>query len=160
MGDQITAKYPSISKGWLLTGEGEMFIDTPPATGIPFYGIDAVDIVQIPQAGRPQPNFQISIPPLQDCHLAALVTGVAMQPDIPAGAMVVLQQVDVKRVIPGEAYVIISEDFKGLRIIRRTENPTELLLIARNSELYDPINIEQQHITHIYRVRAIINVKN
>lgn len=39
----ITTKYPTVSKGWLLTGEGDMFIESQPATvpeggGVPYYG--------------------------------------------------------------------------------------------------------------------------
>ena len=40
----ITTKYPSVSKAWLLTGEGEMFVEQVAASasqaGVPYYGMD------------------------------------------------------------------------------------------------------------------------
>lgn len=39
----ITTKYPSVSKAWLLTGEGEMFVEQVAASasqaGVPYYGM-------------------------------------------------------------------------------------------------------------------------
>lgn len=160
LADQITAKYTTLSKGWLLTGEGEMFIDTQPTSGIPFYGEDAVAVVQIPSGERPMPNYYIQIPPLNDCHLAALSTGVAMQPDVPAGAIVMLQRADKHTIIPGETYLVICEHFKGMRVIRCTENPNELLLVPSNTEAYDPMTITRESIIMLYRMRGVISTKN
>ena len=50
LAELIAAKYPSVSKGWLLTGEGTMFIDETlsqreSGRGIPYYGMDALTAV-------------------------------------------------------------------------------------------------------------------
>ena len=52
----ITTKYPSVSKAWLLTGEGEMFVEQVAASasqaGVPYYGMDilaAVDETVLPR---------------------------------------------------------------------------------------------------------------
>ena len=63
---------------------------------------------------------------------------------------------DVKAVIPGESYLIISAAFKGFRIIRRSEQADELLLLPRNAEEYDPISIKQSSIEKLFIVRGII----
>lgn len=128
LAELITAKYPSVSKGWLLTGEGEMLIGNKAVTGsgsgIPYYGMDATVAVE---QQLPPPLFYINVPIFNDCDLSAMALGTAMQPDIPAGSIVLLKKWDVKAVVPGESYLIISAAFKGFRIIRRSEQADELL---------------------------------
>ena len=135
LAELITAKYPSVSKGWLLTGEGEMLIGNKAVTGsgsgIPYYGMDATVAVE---QQLPPPLFYINVPIFNDCDLSAMALGTAMQPDIPAGSIVLLKKWDVKAVVPGESYLIISAAFKGFRIIRRSEQADELLLLPRNAE--------------------------
>lgn len=86
LAELITAKYPSVSKGWLLTGEGEMLIGNKAVTGsgsgIPYYGMDATVAVE---QQLPPPLFYINVPIFNDCDLSAMALGTAMQPDIPAG---------------------------------------------------------------------------
>ena len=85
-----------------------------------------------------------------------MALGTAMQPDIPAGSIVLLKKWDVKAVVPGESYLIISAAFKGFRIIRRSEQADELLLLPRNAEEYDPISIKQSSSEKLCIVRGII----
>lgn len=157
LAELITAKYPSVSKGWLLTGEGEMLIGNKAVTGsgsgIPYYGMDATVAVE---QQLPPPLFYINVPIFNDCDLSAMALGTAMQPDIPAGSIVLLKKWDVKAVVPGESYLIISAAFKGFRIIRRSEQADELLLLPRNAEEYDPISIKQSSIEKLFIVRGII----
>ena len=157
LAELITAKYPSVSKGWLLTGEGEMLIGNKAVpgsgSGIPYYGMDATVAVE---QQLPPPLFYIHVPIFNDCDLSAMALGTAMQPDIPAGSIVLLKKWDVKAVVPGESYLIISAAFKGFRIIRRSEQADELLLLPRNAEEYDPISIKQSSIEKLFIVRGII----
>ena len=157
LAELITAKYPSVSKGWLLTGEGETLIGNKAVTGsgsgIPYYGMDATVAVE---QQLPPPLFYINVPIFNDCDLSAMALGTAMQPDIPAGSIVLLKKWDVKAVVPGESYLIISAAFKGFRIIRRSEQADELLLLPRNAEEYDPISIKQSSIEKLFIVRGII----
>lgn len=158
LAELITAKYPSVSKGWLLTGEGEMLIGNKTVagsgSGIPYYGMDAT--VAVEEQQLPSPLFYINVPIFNDCDLSAMALGTAMQPDIPAGSIVLLKKWDVKAVVPGESYLIISAAFKGFRIIRRSEQADELLLLPRNVEEYDPISIKQSSIEKLFIVRGII----
>ena len=46
LASMIVARYPQINKGWVLTGEGDMFTDdTIQRTSIPFYDVDAESYV-------------------------------------------------------------------------------------------------------------------
>lgn len=157
----ITSKYPNISKGWLLTGEGDMFIETRKAAfdeGVPYYGMDAVEIVQ--EAVLPDPRFHINVPFFSDCDLAAISLGSAMIPDIPSGATVLLKKWSVSAIVPGETYLIISPLFKGIRTIRASEDPDRLLLLPRNTREYDPITLEKNKIIKLLAIKGVIIKKN
>lgn len=119
LAELITAKYPSISKGWLLTGEGEMMIDqkrTSKNSGIPCYGMDAVEAVEMLERTNGeqllQPQFYIDFPPLKRCDLAALSLSDAMQPEVPAGSYVLLRRQNPDELLPGAMCLILSETFK------------------------------------------------
>ena len=141
----ITTKYPTVSKGWLLTGEGDMFIESQPATvpeggGVPYYGMDVLSAVESDL--RSEPRFRINVPLFNDCDLAALNIGTAMQTEIP------------------EAYLVVTQYFRGIRIIRFGEDPTDIQLLASNTKQYDPISIRSSEITKLFIVRGIIIKKS
>lgn len=157
LAELIAAKYPSVSKGWLMTGEGAMFIDQSARTkSIPYYGMDAAAVATTPKENRPAPMYQMNIPPLADSTFAALSFKEAMYPEIPAGATVVLKECDPGRVIPGEAYLIISDTFQGIRKVRLSSNPKEYKLIPANTDQFDPINIPRDEIKQLYLVTGVI----
>lgn len=129
LAELITAKYPSISKGWLLTGEGEQPL---------------------------QPQFYMDFPPLKRCDLAALSLSDAMQPEVPAGSYVLLRRQNPDELLPGAMCLIFSETFKGIRIVRQSPHDGELLLLPRNTEAYDPISIKREAIRKLFVVEGII----
>lgn len=163
LAELIATKYPSVSKGWLLTGEGSMFIDghssdSDSERGVPYYGLDALTAVC--SDSMPDPLFRINLPMFADGDLAALNIGTAMYPDIPAGAIVILKEWATRSVIPGEVYLIVTQYFKGIRIIRQERDSDRLVLIASNSEQYDPIVLSRDEIVKLYIVQGIIIKKN
>ena len=138
----ITTKYPSVSKAWLLTGEGEMFVEQVAASasqaGVPYYGMDILAVVD--ETVLPSPQFYISIPIFDNCDIAA--------------------QNNVESIVPGESYLVVTEQFKGIRTIRAGSNPSELLLLPANTQQYDPIVIGKSDIVKLFIVQGIIVKKN
>lgn len=137
----ITAKYPVISKGWLLTGEGEMMIDpqqTGTATGIPCYGMDAIEAVEMLERSDVEQQSP------------------AIQPEIPAGSYVLLRRQQPDELLPGSTCLVLSDTFKGIRIVRQSSQADELLLLPRNSDAYDPIHIKRDAIHKLFVVEGII----
>ena len=122
----ITTKYPSVSKAWLLTGEGEMFVEQVAASasqaGVPYYGMDILAAVD--ETVLPSPQFYISIPIFDNCDIAAQNIGTAMLPEIAPGAIVILKRWNVESIVPGESYLVVTEQFKGIRTIRAGSNPS------------------------------------
>lgn len=157
----ITTKYPMVSKGWLLTGEGEMLIEQQAPVsdeGVPYYGMDVLAAVE--QTPLPEPQSRINVPMFNDCDIAALNIGTAMHPDITAGSIVVLKKWSADAIVPGESYLVITSYFKGIRIIRCGGDPSALLLLPVNRDQYDPITVTKDEIKKLYIVKGIIIKKN
>ena len=103
-----------------------------------------------------QPQFYIHFPPLKHCDLATLSLSDAMQPEIPAGSYVLLRRQQSDELLPGSTCLILSDTFKGIRIVRQSSQADELLLLPRNSDAYDPIHIKRDAIHKLFVVEGII----
>ena len=125
---------------------------------MPYYGMDVLSAVESDL--RPEPRFRINVPLFNDCDIAALNIGTAMQPEIPAGAIVILKKWTVPAIIPGEAYLVVTQYFRGIRIIRFGEDPSDIQLLASNTKQYDPISIRSNEITKLFIVRGVIIKKS
>lgn len=94
-----------------------------------------------------------------NCDIAAR-TSVGMLPEIAPGAIVILKRWNVESIVPGESYLVVTEQFKGIRTIRAGSNPSELLLLPANTQQYDPIVIGKSDIVKLFIVQGIIVKKN
>ena len=116
--------------------------------------LERSDVEQQPPAIQPQ--FYIHFPPLKHCDLATLSLSDAMQPDIPAGSYVLLRRQQPDELLPGSTCLILSDAFKGIRVVRQSSLADELLLLPRNSDAYDPIHIKRDAIHKLFVVEGII----
>lgn len=154
----ISAKYPQISKGWVLTGEGNMFTnDSVHVCSIPYYDMDVMKIVRNPE--EYQTRKFISVPMLEDADFAAVYYGEGMPSNIPSGATVVLKRETSDTIIPGRAYVVVCDKITLLRYIRRDDDSSRLRLVAQDRNMYDDVCIDESQIKDLYVVRGVIITK-
>ena len=155
---RIVAKFPQIDKLWLLTGDGQMFVE-PQLRGvqIPYYKVDVEQGIANLRHLEPEGDFVV--PQVGACDLAMLYTGRAMGQSIPAGTVVFLKNIDRDEIIPGEEYVIISRKIVTLRIVRTAEGGKRLRLVAGDKKNYDDIILDVSDIKAVYKVKGklIIN---
>ena len=156
LADNITLKYPQISKAWILTGEGEMLPgnNTKDRYDIPFFRTDITSLFNDEQ--WPDASAFISLPMFNGCTLAAFSFSDAMAPEIPKGAVVILQECDIRKIAPGGLYFLKSANFTGIRNIRQAENEKMIRLVPKNKQDYDEIIIDRQDIAVLYNVRGIL----
>lgn len=156
---RIVERFPQISKLWLLTGEGDMFAsEALRGVEIPCYNRDVErDLLNI---GDLEPDWELVVPPVGDCDLAMTYTGRAMGDRIPAGTLLFLKAVERESIIPGEEYVIVSRKIVTLRMIRTTERPDQIRLVAVDSERYDDIMLNVNEISSLYKVKGKLILNN
>ena len=148
---RIVEKFPEISLGWLLSGEGSMFANTIEGK-IPFYDCDVCGQLLVSR-DKPEARCWLNIPLIEECDLAARSYDVAMNPDIIAGSIVFLKRTVPEAIIPGGIYVIVCENYVLLRKVRPIVMESGLMLTLEAAVAdYDTINIAAGDVVKLYRV--------
>lgn len=159
LAERIVNTYPEISKLWLLTGEGEMFVSSASrAPQIPFYDTDVEHAIR--QVDQLDTELRLAIPDIVSCDLAMRYMDHAMSPQTPAGCVVLLQKSDVNAIIPGKEYVIVGRKIVTLRIVRTAENAKQLRLVAADREQFDDMTVAKNEIEAVYAVRGKLIINN
>lgn len=136
LAEAVSAAYPEISKAWLLTGEGDMFVSgSQERVVIPCYESDLLYVAGL--ESLPQASYLISVPRAREASFAALNLNSAMSPLIPQGAMVVLRETVPSDVIPGNPYLVVGKRTIALRILRRGQGNDMFRLVAANGDFDD-----------------------
>ncbi len=163
----ITIKYCNISKSWLLTGEGSMYIDKIEESTesiikkkIPFYDSIIVDCNNEPDTIASPPLYYIEVPALANCDLAAVFVGESMKPEIPSGAIVTLKEINLTLILPGEMYMIVTDKYTTIKYIRTVNGNDSLLrLVPENKEAYDEMLLDKSMIRRLFLVKGVISTK-
>jgi len=168
LADQITIIYCNISKSWLLTGEGSMFINETeevqkeelPLNGIPFYGSKPLASILLNEnEEKSKPLHYIIVPELESCDLAITCVGNSMLPDISSGSILTLKEIDLKSLLSGEVYCIVTNNFSAVRIVRTLEDDTKVRLIPKNIKDFDETVLNKQDILRIFLVKGVITLR-
>ena len=138
---KIVTKFPEVSLAWLLTGEGQMFVDEKLCgVQIPFYQVDVES--HITRLDELAPDREMVIPQQTGCDLAMLDNEKAMRCSIPSGSIVFLKKLTPEEIIPGLEYVIVCQKIITLRIVRTTERDSERRMVAADRENFDDILVK------------------
>ena len=150
LAQRIIEKFPDISLGWLLSGEGEMFCNTNPTQAIPYYDQD-ISACRHLSSEQLRPTAMLSLPMIEACDCAFRSFDTSISSQIIAGSIVFLKKTDPQSIIPGRFYVVITSNFVILRKVRISECGTECILEA-SDEGQDSIKVKKQDILGLYRV--------
>ena len=149
---RVVEKFPEISLGWLLSGEGEMFGDV--ARGrIPYYEADLASCGVLRGQAQEASSY-ITMPFSEECSCALRSYDKAMSSEIVVGSIVFLQQKGVDAIIPGQLYVIVTRNFVILRRVRIKEldSSDRQLLLEPSEEGFDAMSVAQSEVEQIYKV--------
>lgn len=167
-----------VSKDWLINGTDVPFTknaeshqaitvtteDTPRVLthngiGAPVYDIDCTagfnELSEMFTDDRIIGYLQL--PQINPDNAIVRVTGDSMLPEIPNGAFI-----SIRRLSPGapifwgQTYLVILEDYRMVKVLRRHENPAKVILHSINPE-FDDMEIDRSMIKSIYIVDAVLN---
>lgn len=162
-----------VSRQWLMTGEDVPFGKSEPHTslnlsekietfrrrGVPLYDIDVT-------AGFGPLDRQLTVDRISgyidlpgltgsnECMVR--VSGNSMEPQIPNGSYIAIREVASDNILWGKTYVVVMEDFRMVKQIRRHPNPSIVILHSNNPE-YDDMEIRRDEIRRLYIVDSVIN---
>ena len=154
LAELIASKYPEINRVWILTGDGEMLASGGERNMIPFYETDALCLAR--QKDLPLPAGMITLPYVSSKAVAALIYGRSMDPQIPAGSIVVMEAVTVNDIVPGAPYAVVCDRLAVVRNLRMEPDGQFCRLVAANSD-FDEIVLDLSEIRNIFAIRAHIH---
>ena len=154
LAQRIVEKFPEISLGWLLSGEGKMLCDEHPSQNIPYYDHDVTSCIHL-NSELLQPTSMLSLPMIESCDCAFRSFDEEIGDHIMTGSIVFLKKIAPQAIIPGRFYVIITANFVILRTLNLTESTTDReYIIELTSDKQNDIRIKEHDILSVYRVVA------
>lgn len=156
-----------VSKNWLATGHGIPYpkvSDSDIAStvaGIPVYDIDVT-------AGSAELTRQftsehiigsMNLPGVNPGCAVVRVSGDSMEPEIGNGSYVAIRPIsDMSCIFWGQIYVIVLDDFRMVKHLRRHPDPGMVILRSTNPA-YDDMEIPLKKIRKLYVVETILNLR-
>ena len=147
---RIVEKFPEISLGWLITGEGEMLNRNEDLRSIPFYQEDISRGIE--RITNVEPYCHIGVPMLEECDFAIRSMDDAMKGEIMVGTILFLKKTDINSIIPGAIYVIVCANYVILRRVRFSASTPDVLRLEATNPDYDEMSIATDSVKEIYRV--------
>ncbi len=160
-----------VSKTWLLTGEGVPFPKTEvpklvvsnldsSEKGSPVYDIDVTagcaSREMLFADDRIVGNVDVPGVPL-DCKIVR-VSGDSMSPVINNGDYIAVREIrDMSVLYWGQIYVVLLEDYRMVKYLRRHSDPDKLILKSENPQ-YDDIELQRSQVRGLFFVTNIIHI--
>jgi phage repressor protein C with HTH and peptisase S24 domain len=165
-----------VSKDWLTEGNDVPFpretshelttvedngtrINVESAIGAPVYDIDVTAGCQ--ELSRMFTVDRIlghlNMPSINPEHPLVRVSGNSMAPEICNGSYVQIRPIsDLSPIFWGSTYVVVMEDYRMVKILRRHADRNKVILHSINPD-YDDMEIDRLDIKKLYLVEAIFN---
>lgn len=167
--NKILYTYPDINPVWLLTGEGEMIIDsnTQPQVfkvetgGIPLIPIDAM-AGYMSDNSRGVLDYECEryiVPMFRGAEFLISVKGSSMQPKYNSGDLVACKKVPIDTFfLWHKVYVIDTEQGVLIKRIEKSDMADHIVLSSDNPA-YPPVDIHRQKINSIAIVMGVIRLE-
>lgn len=156
--DMIIASFPSISKLWLLTGEGSMFAPVRPADAtMPLYDICIEDSIRC--VTSLVPTTYLAFPTKFECDFAMRYKGTVMGSVTPAGSIILLKKISVDKIISGNECVVVTKKNVFLRIVKvdvASGDEHRFMLVPAVADACDTVYVETHEIEVVYLVKGKI----
>lgn len=165
-----------VSRLWLTTGEDVPFgkneprrqisvgmhRESGPGRGVPVYDLDVTagfgPLEQ--QLTTDRISGYIDLPGVLNSANECMVrvSGDSMEPSIPNGSYIAIREVAADTIVWGKTYVVVMEEFRMVKTIRKHKNQKMVILHSQNAD-YDDIEIRRDEIIKLYIVDSVINYK-
>lgn len=166
---KIADVYPEINIDYILKGTGtltkEMLLLDAPAEyltkkKLPVFDLDVqAGYMSLFDDVSTTPSGEIHFLGSENCDFAVKVHGESMSGKISNGGIVAVKEITDLEVIPyGHIFLIITEDLRTIKYIRKsTQSEDYLLLIPHNQIDFDSFEVHRSKIKKLYIVKKIIN---
>lgn len=152
----LIEKYGNGVKDYIATESQEVLSE-----GLPFYDVDVtLGFDNLPNDQTAIPSYCMNIPAFKNCDCAVPCYGRSMVPEINDGAIIAIKEINKDSVLPGEAYLIITEEYRTVKYIRTIKgNSTKWRLVPENTDEYDEMLIDIDKVLKVFLVKGVITNK-
>lgn len=132
-----------------------------PNKGLPYFDVDVtLGVVDLFNDQTVVPSYYLNVPAFKDCDCAVPVYGRSMIPDINDGSVVAIKEISIDDVLPGEAYLIITDNYRTVKYLRSCKDDNnKIRLVPRNLDEYDETTIDKAKIRRVFLVKGVITNK-
>ena len=125
--ERIVAKYPEISKAWILTGQGSMFTnEAQQAAQIPFFDGDAAQVLAMYPDPELKPLHYLFVPPLCDCDLAVAADLTGSRRKKTEKNIFLVQKIKDCTLSAGSQYIAVKENSISLHKLPKRPKCTSI----------------------------------
>ena len=157
-----------LNAAWLLTGEGEMIKGSTETVvevaehGTPVYDIDATcgDLSRPIVFTDEHIIGHVNLPNVSQNSIIIRANGDSMEPHIHDGDWIAVREVANLNVLYyGQVYLIITNEYRLLKYLRRDEDDEQHYIILRSDNPnYDDIRLPKADIKHLFIVENILSL--
>ncbi|PWJ34098.1 XRE family transcriptional regulator [Sediminitomix flava] len=163
--EKLFVAYPDLNPNWLFIGKGKMFFSEEEdekkrinySNAIPHFDIEATagDTLVFEENAEMVKDF-FYLPNYSDCDFAVNVWGDSMFPRLKSGDIVLCKKLsDTGFIDYGEMYLVVTNEQRLLKYIRKAEDDTCFRLVSEN-EHYDDIEVQKDQVLGVYAVKGRI----
>lgn len=100
---------------------------------------------------------RLNMPGISSDHPIVRVSGDSMSPRIANNSYIQIREInDVNTIFWGSIYVVVLEDYRMVKQVRRHSDPSKVILHSLNPD-YDDMEISRSQIMSMYLVESIFN---
>ena len=174
----IANAYPQLNIDWVKTGNGEPTRQIPGDilqissnkfkdgvySGAPVYDVDATCGTDIRDIYFTDETIigSIDLPEINKSSRIIRANGDSMEPRIYDGNLIAIREImNLDDIFYGQIYLVILEEYRMIKYIRRCEQDEENYIILRSENPeYDDIKLHKSKIRKLFVVENILSIKN
>jgi len=165
--NNVLTEFPELNRDWLLYNEGEMEMNSAKEVvevvehGTPVYDVDAT----CGNGSRPivftdeHVIGHVNLPNVSPTAVIIRANGDSMEPHIHDGDWIAVREVANLNVLYyGQVYLVITNEYRLLKYLRRDEDEQHYVLLRSANENYDDIRLPKADIRHLFIVENILSL--
>ena len=158
LADRIIARYPDINPTWLLSGVGEMLVNTAEeSTIVPFYKHGVEQLLNYCNCNPQLPSYHL--PFNCDCDAVVRTRSRAMVAPGTAATDIFIKSITPAEIVQGNEYLVLLESGIYWRKIRNVkEEPGTWRLVSCNKEEFPDITVSIREIRRVWRIIARMTI--
>lgn len=166
--NNVLTEFPELNRDWLLYNEGEMESNpTKPIIevvehGTPVYDIDATcgDLSRPIVFTEEHIIGHVNLPNVSPNAVIIRANGDSMEPHINDGDWIAVREVNnYNELYYGQAYLVITEELRLLKYLRKDEDEQHYVILRSENERYDDIRLAKSSIRHLFIVENVLSLK-